>query len=320
MMIFRDVKTLQDYESIGQTYTIPSTGIETTHITKGTVKVCDDDLGYEYKKGKLLYNGYGMKIIFEDNSALNTTFLKFRYISYRTYFDLDNLVSMNDTKYFFGNKEDKEEFMNFLSEYNKFMTNIFNQVVDKCLLYTDICFNNPMNGISSFLDELPEILFINDFSYCALLHFFTFRDVSINRFVNFTHYEEEQIVQHIRDNSNFHNAMDEIWVAIENFQGGMFQSNIKNYINEDYAICFTYFMLRRGLMEKYSSIWTLQYSNIPYTENFTEYVIQSVRTHVLTIDDERGIAALTYFLIKNENIKEDFRIVLRRVKEVLLSN
>lgn len=96
--------------------------------------------------------------------------------------------------------------------------------------------------------------------------------MSINKFVNFTH-SEEQIVQQLKDNSAFHNAMDEIWSAIENFQEDVFQSDIKNYINKDYAICFTYFMLHRGLIEKYSSIWILQYSNIPHTENFTEYII-----------------------------------------------
>lgn len=180
-----------------------------------------------------------------------------------------------------------------------------------------ICFNSPLDDIRNFLDGLPENLFINDFVYCALLHYFTFQDLSTYKFVNFTTYEKEQVVQYLKDNSEFHNAMNEVWSAIKNLQNSIFQSDIKNYINEDYAICFIYFMLRRGLIEKYSSIWISQYTNIPYTGNLTDYIIQCVRNQILTTDDDKGLAALTYFLIKQENLKEDFRIVLRKIKEII---
>lgn len=316
MTIFKGVNTLQDYESVESSFIIPNDGPETTHITKDLVKVRDDFTG-KYKKGKLLYNGYGMKISFKDNSAENTPFLKFQYISYTTFTYEENTLSVSDTKYIFENKDDKEDFLNFLREYNKFMARIFDEVADRCLSYANLCFNNPIDGIRSFLDGLPENLFTNEFVYCALLHYFTFQDTATYKFAAFTLSEKDQVIQFLKDNSEFHNAMEEIWSAIETFKNALFQSDIKNHINEDYATCFTYFMLRRGLMEKYSSIWISQCGNVSYSGDSTDYINQCLRNHVLDNANDKDLTALTYFLMKVENSKEDFRIVLRKVKKII---
>lgn len=111
--------------------------------------------------------------------------------------------------------------------------------------------------------------------------------------------------------------MGEVWDAIMTLQSSLLESNIKNYISEDYASCFTYCLIRRGLIERFSSIWSSQYSDMLYAGNPGDYIKQCLARNLINLDDDRRMAALTYFLMKQEKSKDDFRIALKKVKNLI---
>lgn len=185
MAIFKGVNSLQEYEAMPSSYFILSDNVETTYSTKGMVKTFDD-FSNKYKKGSCQYNGNGIKITFTDNTTTNTCFFKYKYIDYQYLFDSTKPLKINDQEYFFDNENDKKQMVDFICEYNQFMTRIFDEVIDKCMMYTILCFDNPMDSLQSFLDGLPEDVFTNKTVYCTLLHYFTLRDAIVGKLVNFT--------------------------------------------------------------------------------------------------------------------------------------
>ena len=318
MVILPGINTLEDYEMISEQWGLLNEDTEDTHYSKGIVALYDD-FDQRFKGGKCIYNGQGIEIKFEDNSTSVTHFQKFRYIKTATDQDTKAYLKINDNEYAFWDEKDKEKFLEFVDAYNLFMDKIFEMAIEKCIMYGNLGCDNmeSLASIQEMLNGFSEEIFTKETVYCLLLHYFTVWDDLANKYIQFSESEKRQAIQLLKDNSDLHNNMQEIWKAVVVLKNGLLDSTLQNYIREEYSIFFTYWVMRKGLIEKFASVWVTEYDDSQYEGDIEDYVKQCLSKEVLSPDDDRAMTSLTYFIMRQENSEIDFRFELKKIKGII---
>lgn len=321
MVIFPEINTLEDYEEMKDCDGVKE-DIRAVNRTSGIVIEYDDE--EIFKSEECAYNGHGIMIKVIDGEWLTkrtTHFPKFKYLKVTTDNQNKSCVHIGIfSKYKFENEVDKEYFLKFVDSYNAFIDRIFDMAIDKCVMYVNLAHDNMnyMESIQPMLDMFPEELYTNEIIYCLLLHYFTERDDLINKYIKFSEEEKNQAVQLLRDNENLCENMKEIWKGVISIKDGMLDSPLQNYIKSEYLNFFTYWVLREGLIERYASIWATEYDDSIYDGDLKNYVIKCLSQGTLLKDDNRRMASLTYYVLRQEgNVKDDFRIKLKEIKDII---
>lgn len=211
--------------------------------------------------------------------------------------------------------------MKFMMRYNKFMDWIMDETAKKCVSYAKQCLQEPDGKIAvlvrQLLDRFPELFFTNGTAYSLFVHLLAYRDCVLERHVNFTTEESQQAAELLEKNPDFYEDVHKFSSFLYFFNDTMLDSGLRKQIDSCYIECFAYCLIREYQMERFVSVWTSEYSSLPYSGNSEDYIRQCLNKNLLDPHDEQEMAALTYFLTKQTNSEKDFRIVLKTVKGVI---
>lgn len=251
MLVFPGVNTLEDYEMMSKQHGLLNEDTEDTNYSVGVVAIYDV-FDQKFKGGKCVYNSQGIEIKFDDDSTSVTHFQKFQYIKTVTDKDTKAYLKINDTEYAFWNEADKDAFLDFANSYNLFIEKMFDMAIDKCIMYGNLGCDNKdsLDAIQGMLDIFPEELFTNEVIYCLLLHYFTIWNDLVNKYIQFSEDEKRQAIRLLRNNKDLQNNMQEIWNGVLSLEKGLLNSSLQTYIKDEYSIFFTYWVMRKGLIER----------------------------------------------------------------------
>lgn len=320
MVIFPEINTLEDYEEMKDCDGVKE-DIRAVNRTSGIVIEYDDE--EIFKSKECAYNGHGIMIKVIDGEWLTkrtTLFPKFKYLKVTTDNQNKSCVHIGIfSKYKFENEVDKEYFLKFVDSYNAFIDRIFDMAIDKCIMYGNLGCDNVevLASIQEMLNGFSEEIFTKEIVYCLLMHYFTMFDDLSNKYIQFSESEKRQAIQLLKNNDDLHNSMNEIWKAVVTLKDALLNSTLQDYIREEYAIFFTYWVMRKGLIEKFASIWATEYDDSLYEGNTEDYVKQCLDKKVLSPDDDRAMTSLTYFIMRQEDLETDFRVALKKIKGII---
>lgn len=150
--------------------------------------------------------------------------------------------------------------------------------------------NYQNNVISRAFDELiqkiQEEFFTEDLNYFIMLHFFTFADDIVRKYVNFTRDDTNNAYQILRANREYGNIVSSIMNIIRN-TANIIKSNIE--LEDEYVNFYLYLSIKEKLIEKYSAIWVNEYDNTYNCSDLKKYLIYCANECYITLNDNRSI-------------------------------
>jgi len=257
-----------------------------------------------------------------------------------------------------------------------------NEAITKCMFYCDIIYEdeNFRDAIQQLIDSYNEKFFIDITFYNLFLYSYMYKDDMVINYTNMEEYEKEDFISEIKENAKQYafDTINNLKSVRNDFENELINWTIpeiyledydleKGAIPKDYINLVSFLLIRRGLLERYTAVWIMEYDydealsyRKPCTETyvdiyqqytdyifmhfndknnklvrvsrelgytgygvydphkyFDEYIKRILSKNILSCNDKRGIAALTYFVLKHEtcNINLDFRLEFYRVTQ-----
>lgn len=315
MRILPEIHSLEDYEKMSNYINISK---DTPGTTVSNYKVgLYDDFENEIQYGTLYYNGHGLRLVYEDGCSMNTGYNKFRYCIVSNVDFKNHSICVNDNvTFFFSDEDDFDTFYNYIDLFNIRTETFLNAAIDK--VNKIFLANYQNNVISRAFDELiqkiQEEFFTEDLNYFIMLHFFTFADDIVRKYVNFTRDDTNNAYQILRANREYGNIVSSIMNIIRN-TANIIKSNIE--LEDEYVNFYLYLSIKEKLIEKYSAIWVNEYDNTYNCSDLKKYLIYCANECYITLNDNRSIFSFACYWLKNASKStDDIRNVITKIKSI----
>lgn len=315
MRILPEIHSLEDYEKMSNYINISK---DTPGTTVSNYKVgLYDDFENEIQYGTLYYNGHGLRLVYEDGCSMNTGYNKFRYCTVSNVDFKNHSICVNDNvTFFFSDEDDFDTFYNYIDLFNIRTETFLNAAIDK--VNKIFLANYQNNVISRAFDELiqkiQEEFFTEDLNYFIMLHFFTFADDIVRKYVNFTRDDTNNAYQILRANREYGNIVSSIMNIIRN-TANIIKSNIE--LEDEYVNFYLYLSIKEKLIEKYSAIWVNEYDNTYNCSDLKKYLIYCANECYITLNDNRSIFSFACYWLKNASKStDDIRNVITKIKSI----
>lgn len=315
MQILPEIHSLEDYEKMSNYVNISK---NTPGTTVSNYKVgLYDDFENEIQYGTLYYNGHGLRLVYEDGCSMKTGYNKFRYCTVSNVDFKNHFICVNDNvTFFFSDEDDFDTFYNYIDLFNIRTETFLNAAIDK--VNKIFLANYQNNVISRAFDELiqkiQEEFFTEDLNYFIMLHFFTFADDIVRKYVNFTRDDTNNAYQILRANREYGNIVSSIMNIIHN-TANIIKSNIE--LEDEYVNFYLYLSIKEKLIEKYSAIWVNEYDNTYNCSDLKKYLIYCANECYITLNDNRSIFSFACYWLKNASKStDDIRNVITKIKSI----
>lgn len=315
MQILPEIRSLEDYEKMSNYVNISK---DTPGTTVSNYKVgLYDDFENEIQYGTLYYNGHGLRLVYEDGCSMKTGYNKFRYCTVSNVDFKNHSICVNDNvTFFFSDEDDFDTFYNYIDLFNIRTETFLNAAIDK--VNKIFLANYQNNVISRAFDELiqkiQEEFFTEDLNYFIMLHFFTFADDIVRKYVNFTRDDTNNAYQILRANREYGNIVSSIMNIIRN-TANIIKSNIE--LEDEYVNFYLYLSIKEKLIEKYSAIWVNEYDNTYNCSDLKKYLIYCANECYITLNDNRSIFSFACYWLKNASKStDDIRNVITKIKSI----
>lgn len=315
MQILPEIHSLEDYEKMSNYVNISK---NTPGTTVSNYKVgLYDDFENEIQYGTLYYNGHGLRLVYEDGCSMKTGYNKFRYCTVSNVDFKNHSICVNDNvTFFFSDEDDFDTFYNYIDLFNIRTETFLNAAIDK--VNKIFLANYQNNVISRAFDELiqkiQEEFFTEDLNYFIMLHFFTFADDIVRKYVNFTRDDTNNAYQILRANREYGNIVSSIMNIIHN-TANIIKSNIE--LEDEYVNFYLYLSIKEKLIEKYSAIWVNEYDNTYNCSDLKKYLIYCANECYITLNDNRSIFSFACYWLKNASKStDDIRNVITKIKSI----
>lgn len=262
-------------------------------VEGGMVTYIDSET-HTSKIASIYYNFQAIKIIFSDNTS--TCMFKTKYFKY----DIVDCITaprytviLDKTDSFrFERKKDKDAFVRYFTEYNKFIDGIIeNSKEDTIQTYTNIVTNPKIsNMVKNFLEVIDENLFI---------------DFQLNRvFVEqYLHKSElgSWFLQDI-DLPPLNYVPNGLIFDYQTFLAFNELLSKETNVNKYSVDLLSYLLLQNCVIDKFSALWQEKYDcSKGDDEELNEYIYRCFDTNIIDKQDGYGYALLAYYILKQKD-------------------
>lgn len=319
MQVLPEIHSLDDYEEMDDYTNISSVLKDApgTNISAYKVGVYDE-FTKEIEYGILYYNGHGLQLEYEDESSTQTVYDKFKYCIASNVDVKKRFICVNDIiQLSFSDENDFNLFLNYIDLFNRRIENFLDAAIDKT---SKIFFANHNNYIVStafddLTQEIEEEFFTDERNYFIMLHYFTFSDDIVRRYVDFTQDDTCSAFQILKSDQEYSSIISSVMNTI-NDMVYIIKSNIE--IDEKYVKLYLYLSLIEKLIEKYSIIWVNKYDNTYDGSDLKNYLIYCANKRYITLDDNRSVFSFACFWLKtSKNKNVDIRNVISKIKSTV---
>ena len=328
MYIFSGIDSVEDYDTLPEFILSPDAQLGNCewNYAKDLVGMLDNDTN-QIIYGKFRYNGFcnvldcvvknGIKT---ENMTNVNSFIKYRYKNYKTEKDRNIFIDLDgssEDKLYFKSSLDLNNYVEFINEYNSFISRMIQQGIEKSLnIYKQIRFNaDVIESVQNVLDNIPEVVFTSEDLYLAMLHEFGTKNILTDVYLELTKSDHAFIYSAYRQNSQLFNSFQEIWKIVEAVMSAF--ENTFNFIFQPYTNLVTYLYINEGLIRLYSHIWQAEYDNTAISIDAESYVRECILRNTLSSFDDRALTAISYYLIGTGAETGHYRFVRNRIKQYI---
>ena len=252
------------------------------------------------KKASIYYNFQAIKIVFYDNTS--RCIFKAKYFKYNVVDCISapfyTVILDEFDSFRFERKKDKDAFVRYFTEYNKFIDNITDNSKENTIQTYSNIVNNPKisNMVKNFLEILDENLFI---------------EFSINRVFVEQYLRKSDLGNLFLQDINlpqFNYVFDRLIFEYQTFSAFnellRKETNVNNYCVD----LLSYLLLQNCVINKYSALWQKKYDcSKGDDEELNEYIYRCFDTNIIDKQDEYGCALLAYYILEQkDNIYDVF--------------